>query len=470
MGYKMRTAIPFITAILLMLSTVVEAAEKAGVVGYMSGTMVAQRPDGTLKVLVPRSAVYEGDLLITAKRSYAQVKMNDGSRMTLRPNSNLRIEEFSFRNREPKKDNFVMRLLKGGFRTVTGLIGKRGNKNAYKVRAASATIGIRGTDFTARLCFFKNCKDDDEANKRVAAKPPVDRLKVIGRVMRVKGEFFAQGRDDKMRKMILGGMVFEGDVLNTGRRSHAVVAFRDEGRVTLQPNTVFQVEKFQYSKAESNRAKPKENAILRLLKGGVRVVTGLIGRKQKDNYKFKVASATIGIRGTGFDAWCNGPCTNGKGNPGATQANPLDGAGVYVWAGEVMLIAPGGSFLVAIQQAAIIARETGKPMKVLAIPPTISDNNAPRPDSIPVDMDKLFGTDADAGGDGLYVTVHDGEVVLAKGDETIDLGTGETGFSTEQILTRLATKPDFIDDAQLDPEGAGIKGNSSGMMDNSCSI
>jgi len=465
MGCEMRAAIPIIAVILLILSTVVQAAEKVGEVGYMSGTMVAQRPDGTLQVLVRNSAVYVGDLLITAKRSYAQVKMNDGSKMTLRPNSNLRIESFNFKKAEPKKDNIVMRLLKGGFRTVTGLIGKRGDKNAYKVRAASATIGIRGTDFTARLCLFRECKGDDEIKRNIAVKPPVDSPKVIGMVVRVKGEFFARGRDDKQRKMILGGRVFEGDVLNTGKRSHAVVAFRDEGRITLQKNTVFHVEKFQY-----NKVKSKENAILRLLKGGVRVMTGLIGRKQKNNYQFRVASATIGIRGTGFDAWCNGLCADGTGNPGATQSNPLDGAGVYVWAGDVMLVTPGGSSPVAIQQAAIIARDTGKPMKVMAIPPMITDNNSPRPDSISVDMDKLFGTESNTGGEGLYVTVHDGEAILAKDGETLNLGAGETGFSTDEILTRLATKPDFIDDPQLDPGGEGIKGDRGGMMDDGCTI
>jgi hypothetical protein len=35
--------------------------------------------------------------------------------------------------------------LKGGLRTATGLIGKRGNMNAYKIGTVVATIGIRGS-------------------------------------------------------------------------------------------------------------------------------------------------------------------------------------------------------------------------------------------------------------------------------------------------------------------------------------
>jgi hypothetical protein len=447
-----------IAAMLLMMATLAQAAEVAGKVGYMSGTLVAQRADGTLKVLGSKSDVLEGDMLITAKDSYAQVKMNDGAVMTLRPNSNLKVEAFHFNKEAPQADNAVMRLVKGGFRTLTGLIGKRGNPDAYSVRAATATIGIRGTDFTSRLCLTRNCQDDEAANAKQVVKPQETQSQVVGRVMLVQGEFSAKEASGKVRKLGLGAPVYEGDGLTTGAKSHAVVAFRDEGRVSLQESTVFQVEKFKYDKAAS-----QENAVLRLLKGGVRVVTGLIGKVNRDNYQFRVASATIGIRGTGFDAWCNGPCASGAANPGATTGNPLDGAGVYVWAGEVLMVTPGGSFIVAIQQAAIIARDTGKPVQIIAIPPSVLDNNTPRPDSVPVDMIKEFGSEASGGDPGLYVTVHDGQVILTQGENELNLGRGETGFTDEQILARLAKTPDFMGgDEKLDPSGSGIKDDKGG--------
>jgi len=456
-----------IAAILLVMATVAQAAEPAGKVagrvGYMSGTLVAQRADGTVKVLAPKSEVLAGDLLITAKDSYAQVKMNDGAQMTLRPNSNLRIEAFQFSQDAPQADNAIFRLLKGGFRTVTGLIGKRGNTDAYQVRTATATIGIRGTDFSSRLCATKDCRDDEEAKATTReVKPPVIQSQVVGRVMLVQGELSAKEESGKVRKLNLGGPVYEGDALTTGKKSYAVVAFRDEGRISLQESTVFKVEKFKYDKAAS-----QENAVLRLLKGGVRVVTGLIGRINHDNYQFRVATATIGIRGTGFDAWCNGPCASGADNPGATQDNPLDGAGVYVWAGEVAFVMPGASFIVAIQQAAIIARDTGKPVRIIAIPPAILDNSTPRPDSIPLDMEKLFGAESNAGDPGLYVTVHDGNVLLVQGDKVLDLGRGETGFAAQDMLARLTTMPAFMGaDMQINLES----GNKNNMGQNGCVI
>lgn len=437
----MKTATLLFSLILTVVSTMAQAVEEAaGIVGNTSGTLVVQRVDGTVRVVGPKSEVFAGDMLITAKDSYAQVEMNDGTRMTIRPNSNLRIEAYQFRKEAPKDDNIVLRLLRGGFRTVTGLIGKRGNQDAYKLRAATATIGIRGTDFSTRLCATQDCRDDD-ASTKPAVKPPPSPSPVVGRVMLVQGELSAKDQNGKDRKLQLGTPVYEGDTLVTGARSYAVVAFRDEGRVTLQASTQFRVEKFKYDKAKS-----EENAILRLLKGGVRVVTGLIGRANHDNYRFNLATATIGIRGTGFDAWCNGPCASGSGNPGATQGDPLDGAGVYVWAGEVVLVSPGGSFPVALQQAAIIARDTGKPVRIIAIPKAIIDNGTPRPDSIPFDMEKLFGAGSDAG-QGLYVTVHDGHVVLSLGDKTLDLFRGDTGFADNFILKLLSQTPGFMGDS-----------------------
>jgi len=458
----MRNIILLFSVWLAIFSTAAQATQDlAGTISNMSGVLVAQRTDGTIKVLSRNSEVFAGDMLITSKNSYAQVKMKDGSQMTLRPNSNLRIEAFKFNKDAPQADNMVLRLLKGGFRAFTGLIGKRGNADAYKLRAASATIGIRGTDFSSRLCFLKDCKDDEDETRPAEAKIKTQAVqsKVVGRVMLAQGSFSAKNESGKERKLVLGGPVYEGDTLITGVKSNAVVAFRDESRVSFQPNTQFHVEKFKYDKART-----EENAVLRLLRGGVRVFTGLIGRVNHNNYQFKVASATIGIRGTGFDAWCNGPCASGSDNPGATQNNPLDGAGVYVWSGEVVLVSPGGSFTVALQQAAIIARDSGKPVRIIAIPPDIIDNNsAPRPDGVPVDMEKLFGGESNDGEPGLYVTVHDGNVIVTQGQESLDLGIGETGFASGEVLFRLANLPEFVSgNIQIDPNGSNPAMNPNG--------
>ena len=95
-------------------------AEQVGEVGLMSGTLVAQRADGSIKVMGPKSTVMEGDMLVTSEKGYAQIKMNDGTTMTVRPESNLKIETYRFKKDQPQADSAVFRLVRGGFRTLTG--------------------------------------------------------------------------------------------------------------------------------------------------------------------------------------------------------------------------------------------------------------------------------------------------------------------------------------------------------------
>lgn len=116
-----------------------------GTVAHLSGTLSVQRPDGTVQLMSRNSHVSEGDVLTTEQDSYAQVNFTDGSSLTMRPNTSVRIEAYRFAKDQPQEDNLLLRLLKGGMRTVTGLIGRRGNQDAYKIGTQQATIGIRGS-------------------------------------------------------------------------------------------------------------------------------------------------------------------------------------------------------------------------------------------------------------------------------------------------------------------------------------
>ena len=121
-----------------------------GTVQYLSGTLSAQKPDGTVRVLAESSAVSVGDVITTQRDSYAQLRFSDGGQVTLRPETQVRIESYAYDEGRPERDSFAMQLFKGGLRSLTGLIGKRTqNRNAYRMVTSTATIGIRGTDYTA---------------------------------------------------------------------------------------------------------------------------------------------------------------------------------------------------------------------------------------------------------------------------------------------------------------------------------
>lgn len=127
-------------------------AAGAGVITHLSGTMSVQRPDGSVRILSQKSEVQPGDVLTTQRDSYAQINFTDGSAATMRPNSTMKLEAYSFSQEAPQGDGMFMRLLKGGLRTVTGLIGKRGNQDAYKIGTSTATIGIRGSSGDTVAC------------------------------------------------------------------------------------------------------------------------------------------------------------------------------------------------------------------------------------------------------------------------------------------------------------------------------
>lgn len=139
-------------AALGMLATGEAVAAPVGEVAYIAGTLSAQKPDGTVKILSRKSEIEVGDTLSTEKDSYVQINFTDKSQATLRPNSRLKIEAYQFNEKEPGKDNLLFGLLKGGLRTLTGLIGKRGNQDAYRLQTKATTIGIRGSSGDTLEC------------------------------------------------------------------------------------------------------------------------------------------------------------------------------------------------------------------------------------------------------------------------------------------------------------------------------
>ncbi|MCX7136915.1 MAG: FecR domain-containing protein [Proteobacteria bacterium] len=74
--------------------------------------------NGTLRILARGSEVNAGDTLITQADSYVQLGFTDGSTMTMRPNTRIKIEAYAFNKEQPNADNAFFRLLRGGLRTA----------------------------------------------------------------------------------------------------------------------------------------------------------------------------------------------------------------------------------------------------------------------------------------------------------------------------------------------------------------
>ncbi len=128
-------------------------AKEAGKAIFVKGPVSAERDPPV--PLAKGDAVLVEDAIVTGEAARAQLLMLDGAKVAIRPNSRLLIEEFLYPSGEPvpegtlvasvSGDRAVYSLIKGGFRSITGAIGKE-NEADYEVRTPVGVLGIRGTD------------------------------------------------------------------------------------------------------------------------------------------------------------------------------------------------------------------------------------------------------------------------------------------------------------------------------------
>lgn len=114
-----------------------------------------------------------------------------------------------------------------------------------------------------------------------------------GQLMFSLGGVKAVDADGVGRRLRRGAKVFSGDTINTASNGRAQVRFSDGSFVSLVPNTEFEIEDYAFGEEAE-----EERGFFKLLKGGLRTLTGKIGKKFRKNYKLATPVATIGIRGT----------------------------------------------------------------------------------------------------------------------------------------------------------------------------
>jgi hypothetical protein len=121
-------------------------AATAGRVDFAVGGVSALRTaDGQPRPLTRGSDINSGETIDTGE-GRAQLRFTDGSQVSLQPRTQYRIDDYKFSGKNDGEEKGFFSLVKGGFRTITGLIGKADRK-AYQVSTTTATIGIRGTEF-----------------------------------------------------------------------------------------------------------------------------------------------------------------------------------------------------------------------------------------------------------------------------------------------------------------------------------
>lgn len=140
----------FLSAMTGMLLTGSVFAGTAGRVNFIAGEVTATAMDNATHTLYKGDLINAGDKLETSKNGRLQIRFTDGSILSLKPNSIFIVEKYSFSKDTPEQGNVVFNFVRGGFRTISGAIGKVNRMN-YRMNTPFATIGIRGTDYSASL-------------------------------------------------------------------------------------------------------------------------------------------------------------------------------------------------------------------------------------------------------------------------------------------------------------------------------
>lgn len=118
----------------------------------------------------------------------------------------------------------------------------------------------------------------------------------VGHVIAASGLLKARGGDGSERELKRRSPIYRADTLWVGDNGFLQLRFTDGALVSLRPGSELKVKEYRFEGKEDG----SEKAVFDLVKGGLRTITGAIGRSNQENYQVETPVATIGIRGTHY--------------------------------------------------------------------------------------------------------------------------------------------------------------------------
>ncbi|MFC7514882.1 FecR domain-containing protein [Herbaspirillum sp. GCM10030257] len=220
---------------------------------------------------------------------------------------------------------------------------------------------------------------------------------VAGTVTHLSGPLIAKKPDGTVKVLSTKSKVEEGDTLITEKDTYARIKFTDDSEMTLRPGTQMKIDSFSFDEDKPEN----DSATFNLVKGGLRAITGTLGKRNKERFGMNTPTATIGIRGTTFIA-------------------------EYI---------PGGQADVASYAAASVAaidRSYANNLPVSDMP----TSGAPLTVLPARGTGSILVAQAPPGGrpPGLYVQVLDGMINLTNRGGAMNFSSGQFGFSGSHTL------------------------------------
>lgn len=115
-------------------------------------------------------------------------------------------------------------------------------------------------------------------------------------VMRLRGTI-TMGEDANAKVLAEGDKVLVGQRVRADKNAEALLKTADAGFVALRPGAEFLMERYVAIGQDD------DHMSLRLIRGGLRMITGWIGKKHRRNYQVATPWGTVGIRGTDHEPY-----------------------------------------------------------------------------------------------------------------------------------------------------------------------
>lgn len=187
---------------------------------------------------------------------------------------------------------------------------------------------------------------------------PAAQAATAGQITHLSGTLSAKKADGSSKLLAVKSDVAEGDTVSTEKETYARIKFADGGEVVLRPGTQIKIDSYAYDAAKPER----DNVVLSMFKGGLRAVTGLIGKRNREKVSFATETATIGIRGTHFGALlCQSDC---GGVPTTSGTPPANGLHVDVTTGSITMSNAAGTIQLNPGQFGFAASSNSAPVPV----------------------------------------------------------------------------------------------------------